>query len=62
MHHTYKGIYMKFRSEGGTVSNILYEKQDYKYRNIINHHLFYSNNILNYVDLLHLLKACLYSI
>ena len=25
MHHTWKGIYLKFRSEGGTISNILYE-------------------------------------
>lgn len=25
MHHTYKGIYMKFRGSGGTVSNVLYE-------------------------------------
>ena len=25
MHHTWKGIYLKFRSEGGTIANILYE-------------------------------------
>jgi len=25
MHHTWKGLYLKFRSEGGTISNVLYE-------------------------------------